>query len=119
MPTVLIIIESNPLQNTLLRAIAHNFAVTACNNAASAAVLLTSEPDALILDLSSIGSDGLAFLSQHESQLPPVVLVLSCVTSPDVLLHLSRLPVDAVIRIPCTAAEVVRRLNECFLAGSI
>lgn len=116
MPNVLIITESNPLQNALLRAFPHNFTVTTSNNAA---MLLALEPDALILDLSSLGSDGLAFLSQHESQLPPVVLVLSCVTSPDVLLQLSRLHVGAVIRIPCTAAEVVMRLEECFLAGSI
>ena len=92
----------------------YHFTVSTCNNAAT---LLASKPDALILDLSSTGSDGLSFLSRYASQLPPVVLVLSCVTSPDVLLQLSRLPVDAVIRIPCTVPEVVRRLEECLSAG--
>jgi len=118
-PNVLIIMESNSLQKSLLRAVAHSFTATACNTIGKAAMLLASNPNALILDLSSVGKDGLAFLEQYALQLPPVVLVLSCVTSPDVLWQLSRLQVDAVVRIPCTASEVAKRLEEYFLAGAI
>lgn len=71
--------------------------------------------DALILDLSTAGADGLAFLTRNRALLPAVVLVLSHLISPHVLQQLSQLNVGAVIRIPCTVNEVVRVLEDLFL----
>ncbi len=78
MHNILIADKSDDLCAVLERMFQREFQVTVCNDADSALSLMQSLPfDALILDLSLPGADGITLLTQLQGCLPSAVLALS------------------------------------------
>lgn len=113
MQKVMMIMEPDSLRDALQRELMQHFEVTVCSNAYDAAALLWEVPDILILDLFLPVMDGLSFLIRNKVHLPPVVVVLSVLTSRDVLQQLADLGVRAVIRKPCTVEAILSVLKTC------
>ena len=111
MKTVLAIVGSQEMEALLQRALRKKYALTVCRSVEEGADLLLYKPDALILELCLPGCDGLSFLQQNRSMLPPVVLALSVLVSRAVLEAASHAGVGGLILIPCTGNEVVRQLD--------
>lgn len=113
MRKVLIIMERDCLQDALQQELHQAFEVIACCNADDGAVLLRDQPDVMILDLFLPGMDGLSFLKHNKSRLPPAVVALSVLTTPEVLDALAALGVSAVIRKPCTVKAMLSAIKIC------
>lgn len=114
MRKVLIIMERDCLRDALQQELQRDFEVITCCNADDGAVLLRDQPDVMILDLFLPGMDGLSFLRQYKPYIPPVTIVLSVLTTPEILDTLAALGVTAVIRKPCTVSEIVSQLDKAF-----
>ena len=91
------------------------YAVTRCSRAEEAAALLPQGFDGMILELFLPGTDGLALLESAADVLPPVILALSRFLSPYVLLAAAEAGVGYLLPIPCTQAEILRRLEDMLL----
>lgn len=113
MRKVLIIMEQDCLRDTLVSELQQDFVVSVCGNAEDGVALLKNRPDILVIDLFLPGTDGLSFLIQNKSLLPPTVVVLSVLTSPTVLRQLADLGVTSVIRKPCTVKAFISVLKTC------
>lgn len=111
MRKVLIIMEQDSLRDALQKELQQEFEVSICDNAEDGARLLENRPDILVIDLFLPRTNGLTFLTQNKSHLPPMVVVLSALTSPEVLLQLVDLGVTSVIRRPCTIKAFTTILN--------
>lgn len=112
MRKVSIVMESGCLRCSLEKELQRRFEVSVCGNTDAGADLLRDQPDILVMDLSLPGIDGLTFLKQHKGILPPIIIVLSVLTSPDVLRELAELGVSSVIRRPCTISMVMGQLEK-------
>lgn len=113
MHKVLIIMEQDCLRDALQKELQQNFEVSVCGNAEDGAVLLKNRPDILVTDLFLSGANGLTFLMQNKPHLPPMIVVLSVLTSPEILRQLADLGVTSVIRKPCTVQSVTSALKAC------
>nr|MBQ8245313.1 response regulator transcription factor [Oscillospiraceae bacterium] len=113
MRKVLIIMERECLRDALQQELQQAFEVIACGNADDGAVLLQDQPDAMVLDLFLPGTDGLTFLRQNRECLPPAVVALSVLTTPEILEALAVLGVTAVIRKPCTVKAILSAIKIC------
>lgn len=111
MRKALIIMKQDSLQEALLRELGRDFDVLTCGRAED--VPAHFRPDVLVLDLFLPGMDGLTFLRQRRDELPPVIVVLSMLTSQIVLDTLEQLGVTAVIRKPCTVEAVLSAMRNC------
>lgn len=118
MRKVLIIMERDCLRDALQQELQQAFEVIACCNADDGAVLLRDPPDVMILDLFLPGMDGLTFLRQNRECLPPAVVALSVLTTPETLDALAVLGVTAVIRKPCTVREIMKQLENALRASA-
>ena len=115
MQRILIIMESESMGVALEAALGESFSLTRCGESDSGAELLSHKYDGLVIDLYLPGMTGLAFLEKNQSQLPPVVLMLSPLITPYVLQTAQQLGVGFLIRLPCTMAEISSHLWKMLL----
>ena len=111
MRKVLIIMEQDCLRDALQKELQQDFEVSVCGNAEDGAALLKDRPDILVTDLFLPGTNGLTFLIENKPYLPPIVVVLSALISPEVLRQLADLGAASVIRKPCTVQAVTSALK--------
>lgn len=112
MRKVLIIMEQDCLRDALQKELQHEFEVSVCGNAEDGGALLKNLPDILVIDLFLPGTNGLAFLIENKLYLPPIVIVLSALTSLGILRKLADLGVSSVIRVPCTLDAITSVLKD-------
>ena len=91
-------------------ALGHKQTILPCSDPGAAGKLLLSEPDVLILSLALTGTDGLTFLKENASFLPPKVIALTCFFDNALLAELAGLGVSHVIRIPCRLSYLEQKL---------
>lgn len=115
MRSLLAVVESEEMQTDLMRTLGQEYDLTVCGDAREGARLLRQKPEGLILDLYLPGTTGLTFLEENGAYLPPVVLVLSGLSTAYVLQSVSRLGAGFLIRTPCTMEEIAWRLGDMFL----
>lgn len=96
----------------LRHALGDTYSLTICTDAQSGAAQLMQKPDGLILDLYLPGTTGLTLMEENPALLPPVVLVLSGLATPELIQTVSQLGAGFLIRVPCTTAEVTMRLED-------
>ena len=82
-----------------------------CSNPAAGRVLLQTKPDALILELSLPGADGLTFLHEAADIMPGVIIALTPFVSDDLLSDLEQAGATAVLRIPFNMAYLEEQLT--------
>ena len=83
-----------------------------CSDPADCRALLQEAPDALILELSLPGADGVTFLNDYSNCLPAIILVLTPFISDKLLSHLDQAGVSAVLRIPFRLSYLEAQLAE-------
>ncbi len=115
MRKILIVIECDSLQTALWEIMKDEYDITLCSNAQEAATLLRQDFDGMIMDLFLPGTDGLTFLENTQTFMPPVILALTRVYSDYILQALADLGVGYVIRVPCPISEIRKRFHDMFL----
>ena len=112
MRKVLVIVNSEDLQVALLAALATDWDVTICGDAAAGTALIRKGYDALVLDLFLPGMNGLTFLKIAEAYLPAHIVALTTLVNQHILQELSDLGVGCVFLKPCSVSGIVRYLAE-------
>ena len=106
MRTVLLVLQSEDFSQALQNLLKHRYRVISAKNAEEGADLLRRQPDVLLLDLFLPGTNGLTFLKQNQSHLPPSILLFTTVADPAILDAASELGVQAVFLKPCATSAV-------------
>lgn len=112
MRTILLILASEDLRLLLGKILQKDYSVSVCGDASAGADLLQQRPDAMVLDLFLPGTDGLTFLEENQSLLPPVVMVLTQYLNSELLQELYDIGVDYVFMKPCSHSAIVKKLVE-------
>lgn len=110
MRRVLLVLDSEDLQLSLMDLLGGRYEVFICNGDHARDELLRCHYDALVLDLFLPGVDGFSVLKQIRDCRPPVILLLTAYVTPYVLQEAANLGVGFAIRIPCTARTAADRL---------
>ena len=100
MKKVMLLAPEN-LCDILRDALENKYTTLPCSDSSTAKELLLTEPDILILSLALTGMNGLAFLRENVSLLPPRIIALTIYFDDAILYELESLGVSQVIRIPC------------------
>ena len=93
-------------------ALKQKYIILPCSDPAAARELFQLKPDALILNLFLVGTDGLAFLRENTGSLPPVIIALTAFISDAILQELVTLGIQSVILIPCSPSYLENQLAE-------
>lgn len=83
-----------------------------CSDPADCRALLQEAPDALILELSLPGADGMTFLNKFSDCLPGIVLVLTPFISDKLLSDLDQAGASVILRIPFRLTYLEEQLEE-------
>lgn len=89
------------LCDTLRDALEHKYITLPCSKPSAAKEVLLAKPDALILSLALPGTNGLTFLRENTTILPPRIIALSVYFDDNILSELEALGVSQVARLPC------------------
>ena len=111
MQKILLILESEDLCLALRDTLEPDCVVLVASDATVGVELLPEHPDALILDLILPGMDGLDFLYNNRSSLPPVILALTRFVDPKVLQIADTLGVNHILMKPCSVSSIMRKLR--------
>lgn len=114
MDKILLILESDTTEILLTEAL-DGYEVRSCRAEAASGVLARFQPDALVLDLFLPGNDGFGIMESCRENLPPIVLLLSDLTSEYVLQKAASLGADFVIEKPCTIVHIVNQLEDMMM----
>ena len=99
------------LCDVLQAALENKYRTLPCPDPAAGKTVLDQAPDALILDLSLPGTDGLTFLRERKDSLPSVIIALTAFISETLLSDLEQIGVSAVLRIPFRFAHLEEQLT--------
>ena len=111
MRTVLLVLRSEEFRAAVQAALEKDFRVIGAADAAAGAALLRDMPDILLLDLFLPGTDGLCFLEENRSLLPPEIVLFTTLRDPQLLQAASELGVKSVFLKPCSLSAVVNYLK--------
>lgn len=107
---LLIAVKSGILSKLLASSLAM-YTVHTCDTGADAlAMLEMHRPDALILDLTLPGIDGLTVL-QKSGYKPRSILALTNLATPDVLAEAAAAGIQDILLIPCTIRHITEHLD--------
>ena len=106
------LLASENMCGILQSALDGNYRTLPCSDPADGRTLLQSEPDALILELSLPGADGLAFLNEIAGVGLQTILVLTPFISDHLLHQLENSGVCAALRIPFRLSCLEQLLSE-------
>lgn len=106
------LLASKEMCDILQAALGHTYIALPCSDPEAGSELLRAKPDALVLELSLPGANGMTFLKAQADNLPPVVLVLTPFISDTVLAELVILGVSSVFLIPCRISQLTDTLAQ-------
>ena len=111
MEKILLILESEDTRELLSRGLS-GYEIATCEACDAYVVLSRFRPDALVLDLSLPGTNGLTLMENCREVLPPVVLPLAVHVDDFVWMKAIRLGAGFVISKPCAISYIVNCLTE-------
>ena len=109
--TVLLVLRSEDFCQALQDVLKYRYRVISAKSAEEGAVMLQRQPDALLLDLFLPGTDGLSFLKENQTKLPPAILLFTTFHNSYILQAASDLGVTTVLLKPCPLASVQNWLD--------
>lgn len=107
-----ILLASENMCDILQTALDGKYITLPCSDPAAGGALLQTAPDALILELSLPGADGLTFLNNFADYLPDVVLILTPFISDAIIHDLESDGISAILRIPFRLPYLEKLLSE-------
>ncbi len=107
---LLIAVKSEIIADSLASSLSMHDVHTCDTGTDALAMLETHRPDALILDLTLSGMDGLAVL-QKTGFRPHSILALTNLVTPAVIQAAAEAGVQGMILIPCTVRHIIDLLN--------
>lgn len=107
------LLASENMCDILQTALDGKYRTLPCSDPATGRDLLQTNPDALILELSLPGADGMTFLNSFSDCMPDTVLVLTPFISDELLNDLEQAGVSAVLRIPFRLTYLEEKLIDC------
>ena len=107
---LLIAVKSEVIAGLLVSALSMHDVHTCDTGTDALAMLETHRPDALILDLTLPGMDGITILRKSVFK-PRIILALTNLATPAVLQAAADVGVQDMILIPCTIRHIIEHLN--------
>ena len=111
MEKVLLVIESEEYGRSISRDLQQDYIPLLCHSADTALQLMNHKPDAMILELSLPGMDGMSLLEKVTWR-PPVILTMAPSYSAYETQKLIDLGVGYRLRTPCSLRAVTERLRD-------
>ena len=100
MDRILILLDSEQERRMLGKALEGDFRITLCDTIPEVSDYLGQDYHALILDLLLPGTDGFSVLTENRNTLPPVVILLTYLITPEILEQAQAAGVTAILRKP-------------------
>ena len=111
MRTVLLVLQSETFRSVLYDALNDQYKVIVAKDPAEGTAQLDQWPDALLLDLFLPETDGLSFLKENQTKLPPAILLFTTFHNSYILQAASDLGVTTILLKPCALTSVQNWLD--------